>query len=162
MSLFDIINKVKKEVEKLASEVINGDKPAENPEETKPCESSCAQPQQEEWGEGDTWYDHIPAEECQYNSGTTYLEYFEKIFREDFPEYDITREDAEPFRRYVYTFAKEGAVKLVVELMSERSSVRKTRNECLKSGIPYLRFYFDHSGWWNTRSYVKDRIRAAL
>lgn len=155
MSLLDLLNKVKKEVEKLASETIISEKPVE---EQQPCSA----PAQEYETEGETFYDHIPAEENQYNSGLTYLEYFEKIFREDFPDYDISREDAEPWRRYVYTFSQAGAAKLVVELMTENSSVRKTRNACLKTGTPYLRFYFDHEGWWNTRKYVVDRIRGAL
>ena len=29
-------------------------------------------------------------------------------------------------------------------------------------GIPYLRFYYNHEGWWNTRSYVTRRIANAL
>ena len=31
-----------------------------------------------------------------------------------------------------------------------------------KEGVPYLRFYKDHEGWWNARSYVVSRIEKAL
>ena len=161
MSLLDLLNKVKKEVEKKIDEItdsIGSDKPAAD-SQTEPAYSASA----EEWSsDGDSWYDHVPAEENQYNSGLNYLQYFEKIFAEDFPDYDITREDAEPSRRYIYRFSRGGAEALVLELMSENSSVRKTRNECEAKGMPYLRFYFDHKGWWNTRSYVTERIRAKL
>ena len=29
-------------------------------------------------------------------------------------------------------------------------------------GIPYIRFYYDHEGWWNTKSYVIRRTSEAL
>ena len=31
-----------------------------------------------------------------------------------------------------------------------------------KAGLAYVRFYFNPPGWWNTRSYVVRRIKAAL
>ena len=51
---------------------------------------------------------------------------------------------------------------IVVELMSENCSVKRTRRDCEAKGIPYRRFYYDHQGWWNTRKYVVTRIRQAL
>ncbi len=46
--------------------------------------------------------------------------------------------------------------------MSESCEAKKFRDDCVRAGTPYLRFYYDHDGWWNTRSYVAGRIRGAL
>ena len=62
----------------------------------------------------------------------------------------------------VYTFTDGGRVVLVVELLSRKSSPVKLRQSCRQQGIPYLRFYYDYEGWWNTRAYVNDRVRKAL
>ena len=109
-----------------------------------------------------SWYEEVPSEECQYNFGGSYLDYFTKIFREDFPEYDVGLETVESGRRYKYTLRKAGDVSLVVELMTEKSEANKLRRDTLRAGIPYTRFYFDHYGWWNTRKYVVDRVKNAL
>ena len=34
--------------------------------------------------------------------------------------------------------------------------------DVVEKGLPYLRFYFDHEGWWNTRAYVTKRVAEAL
>ena len=107
------------------------------------------------------WYRTVPQEECQYNYNGTFIEYFDMIFREDFPEYNVKFTVVEEGRRYLYTFTKHGPA-LVVELMTEKSAADKLRRECMKTGVPYLRFYFDHEGWWNTRAYVKERVKKAL
>lgn len=109
-----------------------------------------------------SWYEEVPAEECQYNYSGTYLEYFSKVFREDFPRYDTALETIEAGRRYKYTFRFGGEVKLIVELMTEKSCANAFRRECLRNGIPYLRFYFDHEGWWNTRAYIDERVGEVL
>ncbi|MBR6460134.1 MAG: hypothetical protein IKS49_08320, partial [Actinomycetaceae bacterium] len=57
---------------------------------------------------------------------------------------------------------KAGAKALVVELMSERSSAKMLRWRCENEGVPYLRFYYDHWGWWNEKSYVIERTAKAL
>ena len=62
-----------------------------------------------------SWYEEVPSEECQYNFGGSYLDYFTKIFREDFPEYDVGLETVESGRRYKYTLRKAGDVSLVVK-----------------------------------------------
>ena len=63
---------------------------------------------------------------------------------------------------YTYAFTKNAERCLVVELLSEHNEVYKVRNDCREQGIPYLRFYYDHDGWWNTRAYVIERMRKAL
>ena len=108
------------------------------------------------------WGDVMPDEENQYNYKGSYTEYFEHIFSMDFAEYRTEKSFVDGSRRVVYTFYKGGSRRLVVELMPESSVAKKLRSECEREGVPYRRFYFNHHGWWNTRSYVTGRIREAL
>ena len=62
----------------------------------------------------------------------------------------------------VFTFWDGTKKALVVELMPQSSSAQKQRKVCAAEGTPYLRYYYDHDGWWNTRSYVVRRTHAAL
>ena len=64
----------------------------------------------------------------------------------------------------IYTFHKGDAVCLVVEVRTGESTAgnKAAKKSCETIGIPYVRFYYDHPGWWNTRSYVKERIIAAM
>ena len=71
----------------------------------------------------------------------------------------------EPIRQkgdVFFTFTQGGRKALVVEIMSESSASQKLKNQCAAEGVPYLRFYHDHPGWWNTRSYVVRRVTDAL
>lgn len=107
-------------------------------------------------------YDDMPAEENQFSFGGTYVQYFDTVFREAFPAYQITHTGGADGRSTVFTFSNGGTTALVVELKSERSSAQKLRRQCEETGTPYLRFYYDHHGWWNTRTYVTERTRRAL
>ncbi len=181
--LSDLMGKLKKEVEKVADAMQDAvqNAAADQPKPEAPKGTGAqsglnpttigghtgfvigggnSAPSGSEYG-GD-WYDTVPAEECQYNFNGTYLEYFSKLFREEFPEYEVTLETIAEERRYKYTFMKEGAVALIVELMTEKSEANRFREECRRAGIPYLRFYFDHQGWWNTREYVVGRVADRL
>ena len=109
-----------------------------------------------------SWYEDVPDEECQYNYNGTYLEYFSMIFREDFPEYKVLFLEVQNRRKYTYTFLREGKEVLCVELMASACESNKIRRECMARQLPYLRFYFDHNGWWNTRTYVRERVSKAL
>ncbi len=129
---------------------------AETPVESRAEQSSYSGPS------GFSWGDDMPAEENQYNYGGAYWLYFENIFKSDFSSLRFEKNVIEEFRRIAYTFYNGGAKVLVVELMTDKSDARKLRNECKKEGVPYLRFYFDHPGWWNTRSYVVTRMKGAL
>ena len=112
---------------------------------------------------GDSWGDVMPPEENQYSFNGSYVEYFDKVFREEFPSYRIEHAPAPKGRRAtIFTFYNAQGKVLVVELMSENSVARMLRQECAAENIPYLRFYYDHQGWWNTRSYVVRRTLAAL
>lgn len=115
-------------------------------------------------GGGLPWGDKMPGEENQYSFNGTYIEYFNKVFTEDFADYDITYEAVagRSTPATVFHFAKGGTRVLTVELMSERSDAQGTKIQCRKNGIKYLRFYYDHHGWWNARSYVTNRVRGEL
>lgn len=113
-------------------------------------------------GHDKSWYQDVPAEECQFNYPGTYLEYFSMVFREDFPEYKVEFSEIQRRRRYMYTFRRDGAEALIVELMASACESNVLRRECLTRQVPYLRFYFDHNGWWNTRAYVDERVNNAL
>lgn len=131
--------------------------PADPPRPPKPAKGE--QPR------GDLpWGELMPKEENQYSFDGTYIEYFDMLFREEFAQYQIGHEtDTERYHEAtIFTFTSGGRKALVVELMSEKSSSRKLALECQREGTPYLRFYYDHHGWWNARSYVVDRVRGAL
>ena len=111
---------------------------------------------------GHTWDRAMPEEENQYSFNGTYLQYFDKVFREDFPAYTVRQEPGRDERSPLFVFYQNGQKALVVELKSERSSAQAIRRQCEAEGTPYLRFYYDHDGWWNVRSYVTNRVRGAL
>jgi len=113
---------------------------------------------------GDSWGSEMPAEENQFNSGKSYDQYFYDVFHENFPTYRLTTEKIRKGRATLITFWGEMTEQkaLVVELMSDGSSAQSTRVACRKEGVPYLRFYYDHEGWWNTKFYVVRRVKEAL
>ena len=115
-----------------------------------------------------SWGKKMPREENQFNFQGDFSEYFSYIFQEDFPEYDIecdykkkgffkSEQDSA-----VYTFRKNGRIALIVQVMPENSTAYRLRKDCEKNGIPYLRFYHNHDGWWNTRAYCRARVRTKL
>ncbi|MBO4562285.1 MAG: hypothetical protein J5772_01595 [Clostridia bacterium] len=175
MSILKILDKIKKEVGDLVEEVAKqAVKPEEKPEPAvKPNTTAIpghtgfvvgggGNAPSASYEEEASWYETVPEEECQYNYDGPYLDYFKKIFAEEFPEYKAPMKTINEWRRYQFTFLKDASEKLVVELMTEKSAANSLRRECLKAGIPYVRFYFDHEGWWNTRAYVVKRIKEAL
>lgn len=111
---------------------------------------------------GFSWGPTMPAEENQFNYPGTYQEYFESVFKSNFPEYEIVRSDIERRPATSFTFYKGGEVKLVVEIMSENSSSHAISDNCRRNRIPYLRYYHNHYSWWNTKAYVIERTRNAL
>ncbi|MBR4725696.1 MAG: hypothetical protein IK071_07955 [Lachnospiraceae bacterium] len=110
---------------------------------------------------GDSWGDDMPAEENQFNYNGSYIQYFENIFGTEFAAYRTEKTNIGS-DRYIYTFYGGAGKALVVELMPESCSAYKIKQDCKKENIPYLRFYHDHHGWWNTRSYVVGRIGKIL
>ena len=111
---------------------------------------------------GFSWGPVMPAEENQFSWNGSYVDYFAHIFRDDFPQFQLQIETPPGRSATVMTLHYGGRIALIVELLSEKSSAKKLRNQCRINGIPYLRFYYDHDGWWNTRRYVVTRVRSAL
>ena len=111
---------------------------------------------------GFSWGDRMPQEENQYNYPGNYVQYFAHIFQEDFPGYQAVNHPDPKGKSTVFTLYNAGNKALVVELKSENSESNYLRRSCQREGTPYLRFYYDHKGWWNTREYVVTRIRSVL
>ena len=112
---------------------------------------------------GWSWGEEMPAEENQYSYSGPYRYYFEGVFREGFPEYALRVETANKDRTTVFYFFAGNFCKLIVEVTSDSyRNNHRFAEACKKAGIPHLRFYHDHHGWWNTRSYVVARVRNAL
>ena len=109
---------------------------------------------------GFSWGAVMPAEPNQYNYGGPWQEYFGSVFAECFPAYTVTRERTE--RGMIYTFLTGGRKALCVEVMDDRSEANSFRKKCRAEGTPYVRFYHNHDGWWNTKEYVYVRVREAL
>ncbi len=111
---------------------------------------------------GLSWGPVMPAEENQFNYPGTYLEYFAHVFKEEFPGYNITYGQKPRQLGALFTFWSGTGKALVVEILPESSETKVVKRACAAQGVPYLRFYYNHDGWWNTRSYVTQRVRGAL
>ena len=55
---------------------------------------------------------------------------------------------------------------IVVDDGSKDGSAKRARyrirKECRAAGVPYLRYYYNYHGWWNTKAYVIERTGKAL
>lgn len=111
---------------------------------------------------GVSWGETMPDEPNQYNFPGDYVEYFSCTYAEAFPSYRLTKESIRKGRATLITFWEGDKKALVVELKSENSSAVSIELNCRKEGVPYLNFYYNHDGWWNTKNYVINRTRAAL
>lgn len=155
--LKDVANAIKQESVNLHESEQTNTETTYAGEMTEAAAAEC-----EKGPSGFSWGPDMPDEENQYNYNGTYKEYFDDVFRSEFPEYRIESADVNNGRITVYTFWDGGRKALVVELLSRKCSVYKLRSDCYKEGVPYLRYYYDYDGWWNTREYVKQRTRSAL
>ena len=173
MSIFSKLFGGDAKAEKAARDLLNGlVNGAANSQKEAPSRTGAAAPAQSavrpepvrpaEGPSGFSWGPVMPAEENQFNFNGTYDQYFERIYRAEFPAYRLARETPRGRRATVFTFWDGGRKALVVELLAQSSASRKLRTDCARAGIPYLRFYYDHEGWWNTRAYVVTRTRNAL
>ena len=109
---------------------------------------------------GFSWGPKMPAEENQYNYGGNYIDYFREIFNSNFGEYRI--EQAQEGSTTIFTFYRGDSKALMVELLSKTSGRYRIRKECRANGVPYLRYYYNYQGWWNTKAYVIERTAKAL
>ena len=109
-----------------------------------------------------SWGETMPAEPNQYNYNGTWKQYFENIFVTEFASYRKTHEKGYGKTTDVYRFYKGDDQVLVVDLCPSKFDGKSLRIKCRGLGIPYLRFYYDYEGWWNTRAYVVDRMQKAI
>lgn len=116
--------------------------------------------EEEDGPSGFSWGPKMPDEPNQYNYPGSYRDYFMSIYRSEFADYEITEEIFG--KATVLTFRKNGQVALIVELLSRTCGHQMRRRQCRQHNIPYLRYYYDYDGWWNTRAYVIQRTRNAL
>ncbi|MBO4749921.1 MAG: hypothetical protein IJL09_00640 [Lachnospiraceae bacterium] len=165
----DVLKQIKEAAESVAKEAsdainnVTNQSSSSSSNASKPQTGSAAtiQPTQADES-GDSWGPEMPEEENQFNSGKTYQQYFMDVYRETFPEYDLAQEAIRNGSATLITFTKMGSKALVVELMPGTSEAQSIRRKCISEGTPYLRFYYNHEGWWNTKSYVVRRTKEAL
>lgn len=142
-------------------------KPASRPVSQQPAYTAPKPVYQEPEGEptpiGRSWGERMPDEPNQFNYSGNYREYFEEIFRQEFSELRFYREEnPRSSKATAYTFYRGTEKALVIEMLAEGCDVYQLRRTCEREGTPYLRFYYNHEGWWNARSYVVKRMRNAL
>ena len=148
----DVAEKAVRKVESYAADSAS-DSGSQN--QARPYEPETA-------ASGFSWGKNMPMEENQYNYHGNYVQYFDHIFREDFPGYQAVSQKEPKGSSTIFTVYHAGRKALVVELKSEKSESNRVRRACQMEGTPYLRFYYDHHGWWNTREYVVTRVRSVL
>ncbi len=155
-----LLKEKEKEKEKEKQETAN-----KNEEAAKPAEPAApAEPVYDDEEDGPSGFSYgprMPAEPNQYNFPGTYLEYFKTVYAEEFPSLrqEIIKKDS---RTTVINLWDGERKALVVELISERSELKALRKKCAEQNIPYVRFYYDYHGWWNTREYVVVRSKEAM
>ncbi len=171
MSLFSKIFGGDKEAEKAAKDLLNGLFGQPNQTSGKPesaPQSRPEEPQTQNQTEvpsgpsGFSWGPVMPDEPNQYNYNGPFWAYFEEIFHQEFSRYRIEKAEPQPKRRFVYTFYDGTRKALVVELVGSSSEPKAVRAKCARENVPYLRYYYDYEGWWNTRKYVVSRTGNAL
>ena len=171
MSLFSKLFGGDKEAEETAKSLLksifgnqNESKPETKPEyEDEPEAASVNNASDDsdyEAPSGFSWGDKMPAEENQYNFNGTFKQYFENIFSTEFAAYRY--EKAENYGRVAYTLYGAAGKAIVVELMPGKSESKKLRKQCEAEGTPYVRFYYNHEGWWNTKEYVIQRMKEKI
>lgn len=158
----EALGALKNAARNVLGNAVNAQPAAQRQNTDHPGQQTAYAPQPHAARAGDSWGDEMPAEENQFSFAGSYIQYFETVFREDFPAYRVSEDRENAARKTAFTLWNGDRKALVVEVMSERCSSRKLRRSAEAEGVPYLRFYFDHHGWWNTRSYVAGRIRRAL
>lgn len=163
----EVLNKIKDAAETVAKEASNAIKDVADSVSNSSQASSASQAsspaQQSSNAEfGCSWGDVMPAEENQFNYSGSYDQYFHDVYVQNFPTYRLTTEKVRKGNGTKITFWDGTQKALVVDLMSQKTTSRAVMNECAKENVPYLRFYYNHPGWWNTKTYVINRTRNAL
>ena len=149
-----------KEAQEAAKKKTEPAKPAQPAEPVKPAEPEY---EEEDGPSGFSYGPKMPAEPNQYNFGGTYLDYFKTVYAEEFPTLRQEIAKSKYSSGVTEITLWDGARKaLVVELLSQKCEVKALRKKCAEQNIPYVRFYYDYHGWWNTREYVVTRSKEAM
>lgn len=119
---------------------------------------------------GDSWGPDMPAESNQYNYPGPWQAYFADVLGAEFTQYDIVPRQLPEIDSTAFEFRRFGSTSpvLVVCVLSEEYSEAKVSKAFERAGVPFdlhrnaIRFYHNHKGWWNTRSYVVRRVNEAL
>ncbi|MCR5460809.1 MAG: hypothetical protein K6F51_13025 [Acetatifactor sp.] len=161
----NVADKLKNAAETVAKEATNAVNAAVNSSSAATnarSASTAPAPSSSGAESGFSWGPTMPNEENQFNYPGTYDQYFLDVYSKNFPAYRLTTEPVRKGSATVITFWSGEAKALVVELMSDTSSAESIRRNCYKERVPYLRFYYNHQGWWNTKAYVLERTSKAL
>lgn len=153
-----------KELEKAATDLVNGilDGQSNSATNDKPAAQSAAPASGTARVTDHAYGGKMPTVENQYNYNGTYEQYFENIFSTELGMYRMEKSYLNGNSRTIYTFYSDSLKVLVVELRSESCGAKKLCADCEKENVAYLRFYYDHEGWWNTKTYVTERLLAAV
>lgn len=155
-----------KKVEDAAKQILRGlpkEEPYRPAAPAQPVQNASAPaPYDEDEPSGFSWGKRMPNEPNQYNFNGSPREYFDQIYRAEFPDCRVEMEAPHDGCHTVFTFYRGDRTALVVELLSKGTVNTKRGVQCRRTGVPYLRFYYNHPGWWNTRAYVITRTRNAL
>ena len=128
MSLLSKLLGGDKKAEKAARDLLTGllgnaaNKPAASQNNTAAQRPEAAEQSAFNSPSGDSWGAYMPAEENQFSFKGSFTDYFETIFREDFPAYRFEKTFENNGRRIIYTFYSAAGKILVVELMPESCS----------------------------------------
>ena len=169
----EVLNKIKDVANSAVKEAENAINTAVNSANTnnggaasnaQPASTQAAAPASSDATSGDSWGPTMPAEDNQYNYNGPYDQYFMDIYTQYFPMYRVTSEKVRKGTATVITLWRgmTDDKALIVELMSENSTAYAICSKAKQENVPYLRFYYNHKGWWNTKSYVIRRVSAAL
>ena len=154
---------VKQVIDTTKETVTNNAAPKNAPKPQTPAAAPMAAPKSAEEKSGRSWGPTMPQEENQFSFKGTYKEYFSGIFKAEFSDFKVEQSTDPKRDAEFFTFIDaSGKTRLFVEVMSRKTNAQRRKTECVKNNIPYLRFYHDYHGWWNTRSYVIDRVRGQL
>lgn len=132
------------------------------PQTTAPAPQQTYDDIDEDGPSGFSYGPRMPEEPNQYNYDGPYLQYFQSVYAEEFPalRQELVHKDCT--WSYIINMYDGDRLALVAELLSRKSSAKKLKKDCKANGIPYVRFYYDYHGWWNTREYVVTRSREAM
>lgn len=156
---------------------------SESVAEEKPAGPPVYSPEALEAATEGSWGENMPSVPNQYNYPGSPEEYFMEVLRDAFPGKTVRKEEVEyqspsiwikgPDKKFheqpgkktpacIFTIQQNGRILLAVELLSVSSkNFKQNQKSFADKGIPYIRFYHDVPGWWNTRAYVTQRALAA-